>query len=256
MVNADVWVISELDLTIRLLVSCLLGGLIGFEREVHNHPAGLRTHILVCIGSTAIMLLSIYGFSQFVYELNVRVDPARLAAQVISGIGFLGAGTILRTGATVSGLTTAASVWVVAAIGLCVGAGFIYAATLTTVIVIVCLFVLNKWEIALKGKNKIQEMILRIYDRPGTLGKIATLLGEQGIQIINVKMKPDEPLFGVDGEKEESVMLLSIQFRGQPEKVIAAMDHIRLMSEVAAVESAYLPEWKDSSPKTKGSVSM
>lgn len=252
----NVWVISELDLTIRLLVSCLLGGLIGFEREVHNHPAGLRTHILVCIGSTAIMLLSIYGFSQFVNEINVRVDPARLAAQVISGIGFLGAGTILRTGATVSGLTTAASVWVVAAIGLCVGAGFIYAATLTTVIVIVCLFVLNKWEIALKGKNKSQEMIVRIYDRPGSLGKIATLLGEQGIQIANVKMKPDEPLLG-GGDEAEPVMMLTIQFRaGQPDKMITAMDNIRRMSEVISLESSHLMDWNNQDKRAKGSVSM
>lgn len=91
----------------------LLGGLIGFERERSNHAAGLRTHILVCLGSTLIMLLSIYGFSDFVDEINVRIDPARLATAVITGIGFLGAGTILFTGKSITGLTTAASIWVV-----------------------------------------------------------------------------------------------------------------------------------------------
>ncbi len=100
--------ISEIDITLRLVISCILGGLIGFERESLDRPAGLRTHILVCIGSTLMTLVSIYGFSGFE---PVTKDPARIAAQVVSGIGFLGAGTILREGLTVTGLTTAASLW-------------------------------------------------------------------------------------------------------------------------------------------------
>jgi putative Mg2+ transporter-C (MgtC) family protein len=89
------WYISELHILLRLLLALLLGGLVGFEREQSNHAAGLRTNILVCLGSCLLMLLSMYGFSAFVDEPNVRVDPARLAAAVITGIGFLGAGTIL-----------------------------------------------------------------------------------------------------------------------------------------------------------------
>ena len=85
----DPWLIDNVHLTIRLLLAMLLGGLVGLEREQANHPAGLRTHILVCLGSALIMLLSIYGFADFVYEGNVRVDPARLATAVITGIGFL-----------------------------------------------------------------------------------------------------------------------------------------------------------------------
>jgi len=113
---SDVWHIGYAEMTFRLVLALALGGLIGFEREWGGHPAGFRTHILVCLGSAVVMLLSEYGFSQFAAEPNVQMDPARLAAQVISGIGFLGAGTILRTGFTISGLTTAASLWVVAAI--------------------------------------------------------------------------------------------------------------------------------------------
>nr|WP_275444745.1 MgtC/SapB family protein [Paenibacillus sp. ACRRX] len=143
---ADPWFIDNVHLTIRLLLAMLLGGLVGLEREQANHPAGLRTHILVCMGSALIMLLSIYGFSQFITEGNVRVDPARLATAVITGIGFLGAGTIIFTGKSIAGLTTAASLWVVAAIGLAVGAGFYFAAILTTVLVIVNLFVFSKLE--------------------------------------------------------------------------------------------------------------
>src|SRR4051794_30035185 len=116
----DPWVIGNGHLVLRLLLSVLLGGLVGVERERKNHAAGLRTHTLVCLGSCLIMILSMYGFSDFADEPNVRLDPARLAAQVISGVGFLGAGTILFTGKSITGLTTAASIWVVMAIGLAV----------------------------------------------------------------------------------------------------------------------------------------
>ncbi|WP_438435149.1 MgtC/SapB family protein [Gorillibacterium sp. sgz500922] len=143
---ADPWHIGTLDMTLRLALSLILGGIIGFEREMNRHAAGLRTNILVCMGSTLIMLLSMYGFSQFVDETSVRLDPARLAAQVISGIGFLGAGTIMQKGMFVKGLTTAATLWVMAAIGLAVGAGFIYPAILTCGMVFISLRILNKIE--------------------------------------------------------------------------------------------------------------
>lgn len=140
------WYISEVEILIRLLVALVLGGMIGFEREQHNHAAGFRTNILVCVGACLMMLLSIYGFSDFVNEWNVRVDPARLAAAVITGVGFLGAGTILFTGKKISGLTTAASLWVVAAIGLAVGAGFYFASGAVTLMVILTLWLFNKLE--------------------------------------------------------------------------------------------------------------
>lgn len=140
------WVIDNVTILLRLLLSMLLGGLIGFERERSNHAAGLRTHILVCLGSALIMLLSIYGFADFVAEVNVRIDPARLATAVITGIGFLGAGTILFTGKSITGLTTAASVWVVGAIGLAVGAGFYFAAIVSTLLILLNLVVFNKLE--------------------------------------------------------------------------------------------------------------
>lgn len=142
----SVWYISEFEITIRLLLALVLGGIIGFEREQANHAAGFRTNILVCVGACLMMLLSIYGFSNFVNEWNVRVDPARLAAAVITGVGFLGAGTIMFTGKKISGLTTAASLWVVAAIGLAIGAGFYYAAVVVLVLVITTLWLFNKIE--------------------------------------------------------------------------------------------------------------
>src|SRR5690554_4940588 len=105
----------------------LLAGIIGWNREKQGRPAGFRTHILVGIGSTIVMIVSI-----LLHEIYPEADPARIAAQVISGIGFLGAGTILVQGSTVKGLTTAASLWTTAAIGLAVGAGFYFTAIIGT----------------------------------------------------------------------------------------------------------------------------
>ena len=126
---------------IRLVLSLFLGGLIGIEREAHKRQAGLRTHILVCIGSCLIMLTSMYVFD--IYKNQVPLDPARIAAGVITGIGFLGAGTIIRDSEGVRGLTTAASLWVVAAIGLAVGCGFYKAAIYTSALTVCVLVILR-----------------------------------------------------------------------------------------------------------------
>jgi len=128
--------ITEYEIALRLLLACVFGGIVGFERERNDSPAGFRTHILVSLGSALIMVLSMYGFNDF---NSVNKDPARLAAQVVSGIGFLGAGTILRDKTSIKGLTTAASLWVVAAIGLAAGAGFYFSAFFVTALVFLTL---------------------------------------------------------------------------------------------------------------------
>lgn len=129
---------TDLQMIVRLLLTVVLSGLIGLERQVHRRNAGLRTHILVALGSCLIMLTSMYVFD--IYKDRVSLDPARIAAGVITGIGFLGAGTIIRDPEGVRGLTTAASLWVVAGIGLAVGTGFNKIAVIATVLV---LFVLH-----------------------------------------------------------------------------------------------------------------
>ena len=123
----------------RLLVAAVLGGMVGFERERLLWAAGLRTHMLVCIGSCLIIIVSAYGFNDVLGERNVVLDPSRIAAQVVSGVGFLGAGTILFRGEAVKGLTTAASLWAVAGIGLAAGSGLYVAAMAGTVIVLAVL---------------------------------------------------------------------------------------------------------------------
>ncbi len=124
---------------IRLIIAAAAGSVIGFERERLQWAAGLRTHMLVCVGSCLVMIVSAFGFSEVLGNKNVVLDPSRIAAQVVSGIGFLGAGTILLRGEVVRGLTTAASLWAVAAIGLAVGAGLYLAALTTTLIVLLIL---------------------------------------------------------------------------------------------------------------------
>ncbi|MGC7873833.1 MgtC/SapB family protein [Desulfosporosinus sp. SYSU MS00001] len=128
--------ITDYEIALRLLLACIFGGIVGLERERNDSSAGFRTHILVSLGSALIMILSMYGFANFT---SVNKDPARLAAQVVSGIGFLGAGTILRDKTSIRGLTTAASLWVVSAIGLATGAGFYFSATLVTFLVFITL---------------------------------------------------------------------------------------------------------------------
>jgi putative Mg2+ transporter-C (MgtC) family protein len=125
----------------RLVLTVVLSGIIGLERQLHKRTAGLRTHILVSLGSCLIMLTSLYVFD--IYKDITRPDPARIAAGVITGIGFLGAGAIIREKEGVKGLTTAASLWVAAGIGLAVGCGFKKAAIYATVIAIIVLFVLR-----------------------------------------------------------------------------------------------------------------
>lgn len=132
---------------IRVLIALVLSGLIGFEREMKNHSAGFRTHILVGVGSCLMMLLSLFGFEAFIDDYaNTRFDPARIPSYVISGIGFLGAGTIIVYGGTIRGLTTAASIWTVAGIGLVVGAGMYGAAIFTTLVILLSLIFLNNFE--------------------------------------------------------------------------------------------------------------
>lgn len=183
------WMIDWLHISIRLILALVLGGLVGWEREQNNHAAGFRTHILVCVGSALIMLLSIYGFSEFANEPSVRLDPARLAAQAITGIGFLGAGVILHNGFSITGLTTAASLWVVCAVGLAIGAGFYFAAGLTTILVLFNLFVLNKVEQRWLNVKKIRMIRIKAADQPGVLGKMSSILQANKIDLRKVAME-------------------------------------------------------------------
>ena len=134
--------VSEKQIILRILVGAILGGVIGFERERHDQPAGLRTHMILVIGATLAMILSV-NLGHIYARENLPFDPARLAAQVISGIGFLGAGAILRYGNNVKGLTTATSLWTMAIVGLAVGAGYYLVSVVATALMLGVLSLLH-----------------------------------------------------------------------------------------------------------------
>jgi putative Mg2+ transporter-C (MgtC) family protein len=133
------------EILLRVVLAGVLGGAIGVEREIREREAGLRTHLLVSVGAALFTLVSAYGWRDFTFstEKGITYDPTRIAAQIVTGIGFLGAGAIIRQGISVRGLTTAASLWVVAAIGLASGAGYYSAAVITTVVVLFSLWPLR-----------------------------------------------------------------------------------------------------------------
>ncbi len=138
--EADLSAGTQIELGLRLTVGLLLGAAIGFERELHRQPAGFRTHSLVALGAALFTIISAYGF------VGANVDPTRIAAQIVSGIGFIGAGTILQHRGNIRGLTTAASLWAVAAIGTAAGAGMLVMAVVGTALILVVLAVLDRIE--------------------------------------------------------------------------------------------------------------
>ena len=144
--------ISDKEVVVRLLLAVLFSGMIGMEREVSGRAAGFRTHILVCVGSALMMLTSLHLFEQ--YHGITSIDPGRIAAQVVSGIGFLGAGTIIQIRDSVKGLTTAASLWAAAGIGLAVGSGFYTGAVAATAIVLGVLLFLSRVEQSVVGSKR------------------------------------------------------------------------------------------------------
>ena len=142
---SDIPSLSWQEALVRLVLAAALGGAVGLERELREREAGFRTHMLVAVGSALFTIASAYGFREFLVNGGsvVRADPTRIAAQIVTGIGFLGAGAIIRQGLSVRGLTTAATLWVVAAIGLTAGAGYYSAAAFTTAIALVSLWPLR-----------------------------------------------------------------------------------------------------------------
>jgi putative Mg2+ transporter-C (MgtC) family protein len=187
----------EWEMAFRLFSAGVLGGLIGYEREHHHKAAGLRTHILVSMGSCLIMILSVKMFH--LAQGMTNADPARLAAQVVSGIGFLGAGSIMKEGVNIRGLTTAASLWVVAGVGLATGAGYYMGALTTAVLVLLTLSVLAHLE--KKEYGTVMHLSVTTKDRPGQIGEIGLILGNHNISISDIQILPH-------GEVIEIIFLL------------------------------------------------
>jgi putative Mg2+ transporter-C (MgtC) family protein len=188
---------SELELVGRLLVAALLGGVVGMEREVTGHTAGLRTHISVALGSALFVMAGAYGMDEFFQrreDTNVQVSVDRVASTVVTGVGFLGGGAIVKYGASVRGLTTAASLWVTAAIGLAVGLGSYTLATAATVALVVALAGLRlpeRW-ITHRLEGHVQRVLIAVQPEADPMEVVAALGQLDGIEVRSIEIRSSE----------------------------------------------------------------
>jgi putative Mg2+ transporter-C (MgtC) family protein len=217
--------IPEWEIVTRLLISAILSGLIGLERESHARPAGLRTHILVGLGSCLIMVISVHGFPQ---------DPARLAAQVVSGIGFLGAGTILREGLSVRGLTTAASLWVVSGIGLSVGMGLHTPALAVTTLSVLILVLLEKVEKKIfYSKSRSYHLEIRTGNLLESVPLIFAFISQYGWTVHQLD-------FNNADSKNEAVIVMAVGAKDEELK----LEKDLIISELLKIPGVIRVKWK------------
>jgi putative Mg2+ transporter-C (MgtC) family protein len=205
----------QLELAVRLLVAAVLGAAIGFEREIHQHPAGMRTHLLVSVGAAIFTELSIFGFAS--PDGSAPIDPSRVAAQVVSGIGFLGAGAILKYGTSIRGLTTAASLWAAAAIGMAAGAGAWVIGAVGAVIVIFSLWPLS---VVIKRLELRDERSLRVrlaLARLEALGEVSRILAVRRVEIGGISTER------LGKGRYEVELLLHLPTKTTPDEVITSI---------------------------------
>ncbi|MDX6486103.1 MAG: putative Mg2+ transporter-C (MgtC) family protein [Gaiellaceae bacterium] len=176
---------------LRLSVASLLGGAIGLERELRERQAGLRTHLVVCVGSALFTIVSAYGFHEFLTNGGavVRADPTRIAAQIVSGIGFLGAGAIIRQGLSVRGLTTAATLWLVAAVGMAAGAGYYSAALITTGLALITLGPLRilAYRLVTRFRPEVERLLVEI-PAGGSPGAVLEAIERRGGRVVALEI--------------------------------------------------------------------
>src|SRR6185436_12918338 len=178
---------ADIQMAGRLCLAGLLGGLVGLEREMHSQPAGLRTHMIVSLGACLLMLVSIH-----MAELSPsKSDPGRIAAQVVAGVGFLGAGAIMRSGLSVRGLTTAACLWTVAAVGLAVGSGYWRAAVVTTALTLIATVFFQKVERKFSKGKAIRRFVVHAKDSATLVSKLEAIMVDAGIGVREVDLQRD-----------------------------------------------------------------
>lgn len=207
--STDLYSISDLSIVLRLVLAVVLGGIIGFERGKSGRPAGLRTHILVCLGSVLAMMTN-----QYIFETYGVSDPTRMAAQVISGIGFLGAGTILVTGRhQVKGLTTAAGLWATACMGLAIGIGFYKAAVAACLMITFATVVLHRFDNIMMSKSRIMDVYVEFTNTVPITTILDTLKSFQ-VQIETIEVV--KPTYGTNAQL---AAIMTIRFKQKRARV-------------------------------------
>jgi putative Mg2+ transporter-C (MgtC) family protein len=225
--------ISPLELVLRLVVAAVLGGLVGLERERLEWAAGMRTHALVSLGSALFMVISIFGFSDILNERHVILDPSRVAAQVASGIGFIGAGTIIFRREIVKGLTTAASIWAVAAVGLAVGGGMFLAATSATLLALALLVLARPVKQRLFPKRKEARRVRLVLRRDTSLAELRSEIEASEVPLERIVVRP-----GSSAGEDDAELVLG---KGsQEEELLSLVEGLRRVSGVREVNSALM----------------
>jgi len=223
---------STLELVGRLVLAALLGGIIGFERELRDHPAGLRTHITVAVGSALFVIAGAYGWEDFLTDresTNITVGVDRVASNIVTGIGFLGGGAILKYGANVRGLTTAASLWVTSAVGLAVGLGnyvLVLAGTAVTMVSLVALRFPEKW-IQRKLALDRQAVMVNLREGAEASAVIAAIAALDGVRISQVR---------VHREADQAVVVEALLLAERGENVAERVASLAERADVAEVE--------------------
>jgi len=220
--------LPQWEMVVRLVLAALFGSVIGMERERLAWTAGLRTHMLVSVGSCLVILVSAYGFSSTLGD-HVVLDPSRVAAQVVSGIGFLGAGSIILRNEVVKGLTTAASLWAVAGVGLATGAGLYTAAIATTVIILAILVALKPLERRYHAARPSLELRFLAPAGHASVGMLDKALGRRAFRIKQMTVR------SADGESDDVRLLLDRVSAGDTAEIIAALRKIEGVSGIEEV---------------------
>jgi putative Mg2+ transporter-C (MgtC) family protein len=219
------------QIILRLLVATILGAVVGLERERLERAAGLRTHALVCVGAALFMIVSAYGFAEALGSSDVVLDPSRVAAQVASGIGFIGAGTIILRREIVRGLTTAASIWAVAAIGLAAGGGMYLAAVVTTVLALVILAVVKPVEWRLFKHRRARQVSLTVDLQEISLSDI-----KAEIEAANLRL--DRMVIRSSDSPEADRVELFLARGSSEEQLLSLLEGLRRMAGIRAISSS------------------
>ncbi|WP_233569552.1 MgtC/SapB family protein [Planomicrobium sp. Y74] len=219
-------------ITVRLLMAAVLSGIIGIERETKKQPAGLRTHLLVGTGACLMMILSITGFDTYINNVSgpLQFDPSRIPSYVISGIGFLGAGTIIVNRGSVKGLATAASIWVAAGLGLVIGIGMYYVAVLSTLIVIGTLYVLGEVEKKYISKHKQKQIVIIAEDQSEMFAKLSGYFENNDLKVTDFQIEEVDTY----SEKQVSKYIFSLK-EGKVQDEMELVKEIQKLDGVAKV---------------------
>ncbi len=219
----------QLELSGRLIIAAVLGALIGLEREIHQHPAGMRTHLLLALGAAAFTELSMFAFGDVVGRPDVDLDPSRVAAQIVSGIGFLGGGAIIKYGTSIRGLTTAASLWATASVGMAIGGGLLLLGVVATLVMLLSLGPLNYVVERLRLGSASAIRLRLALKRLEQLGQVSEELRRRRVEIAGIGTQRVAP------DRLEVELDVRLPSGARPDDLLAAFGEL---PDVEVMESA------------------